>query len=198
MSTAMTTTATPDRQLSLAELVDRFAASMDVAAREYLTAATAYTAALDLYPDQAGAAFCERFPDFARTFWARLESVGRRQLDPRLIYGHYAAERYVRYLPYSQQKSCLDHGVEVLAADGSHLLVQVDRLTPQQCKMVFDGATLRDLPAQRAWLESSRMSTTPPRRRPPYEVSRRGLIVHDAITLTRADLLQILARMEGA
>jgi hypothetical protein len=172
-----------------------FRDSMRDSIRSYMTAAESYAAAIDTDP-AAKQAFREEFPDFSPTFWARIEAVGRHQLDQRLLYGAHPAERHLRRLAYSEQKHALDHGVEVLV-DGSEMLIHVDRLTPFQSKMVFGPTGIRDLAAQKAWLESEKLE----HRRPPaadtgYDIRKGELVIHSPMRLGRTELLQILTRME--
>jgi hypothetical protein len=178
--------------------IEQFREQLTSAARNYIAAATAFTAALDQFPD-AKAKFREACPDLPNTFWKRLEEVGRKQLDSRLLYCSYAAERYLRRLPYSEQKRVLDTGVEVYVHSNDHLLVQVDRLTPQQCKMVFGADGLRDLAGQKAYLESE-ITFNPgvKNHQPDYEVKRDTMIVNNApFRLSRRDIIDILNKMEG-
>lgn len=172
-----------------------FRDSMRDSIRSYMTAAESYVAALDADP-AAREAFREAYPDFSSTFWSRMEAIGRHQLDQRLLYGAHPAERNLRRLAYSEQKQALDHGVEVLV-DGSEMLIQVDRLTPFQTKMVFGPNGIRDLAAQKAWLESENLE----HRRPPaadtgYDIRKGELVIHSPMRLGRTELLQILTRME--
>jgi len=61
----------------------------------------------------------------------------------------------VRRLLPEYQKTAMESGVDVWTSD-SVLTVQLDKLQPIQRDQVFDGDHLRDVAAQRAWIEAQK------------------------------------------
>lgn len=194
----MDNTITPHRIPSFEELLDTIRNGLNTAAEGYMASAKAYVFVLDHYSERCGE-IREAMPKLGLHFWNRLESVGRQQLDSRLLFGFHPGERYLRKLPYSQQRDALNHGVEVytLAADDTddHLRIRVENLTPHQCKQVFGPSGIRDLPAQRAWIETQRNQA--PSRQAPSDMPRvrGGKLVIGKIELTKQQVLRYLAEM---
>lgn len=118
-----------------------------------LRAGEIYVQAIDTDKD-AKAEFQKAFPQVCSETWARIERIGRKQLDPRLALDASITGSRLRALPYSEQQRALDEGVEVLLVDGETLKVKAENLTDTYVNQVVGRDGIRDLGAQRAYIES--------------------------------------------
>lgn len=176
--------------------IDQFRELFATGIEKIHDAAKVYVEAIDA-DEEAANEFKAAFPGIPHGAWAGFEAVGRGWLDRRLLWGGGNAAGALKRLPLSQQSKSLDRGVEVLAADGSALLVKVEDMTNAQIKQAFASDHLRNLSEQRAWLESKRQKDTePPSVEMPYEVRKGRLVVNEPTTFTRQDIARILWEIE--
>ena len=159
-------------------------------------AAAIYAQGLDQHGQALADKLTEMAPAVPRLFWRRLEMIGRNQLDARLLHGDTPAAQRLRKLPYSEQRSALDTGVELLLNEDDTMLVQVENLTPFQARQAFDGDHIRTLPEQRAWLETERAKQSAPQPySEPFSIRRDKVEIHRPVTLTRRDLARMLEEL---
>ena len=91
--------------------------------------------------------------------WRHLDAVALGRVDPRVFLAANASTASaLAALPVHMQQQVCDEGVEVLSVDGTALRVNVADLTVEQARMVFGMGAVRDLAAQRAYLESERVT----------------------------------------
>lgn len=135
---------------------------------------------------------------------SKFEQLGRKQLVPDLLVLDYPAVRHITKLPYSEQKRVVNGTVEVLVTSTKGLdtlRIAPENLTPQQCRQVFDGNTVRSIPAQRAWLESRKqeerikLSATESVKLP-YAIRGKRIVFTKPCEMSAKELAQILAQIE--
>jgi hypothetical protein len=124
--------------------------------------------------------------------------IGRGQLHPLLAApGPIGLQRLAK-LPYQLQEKYLKQPVELLLPNGDTLLLDSHNLSLEQARQVFTKDDIRELPEQRAWIESrAAKNTTPPSRANlPYRTVRDELIVMHPCRIARRDIAKILADMQ--
>lgn len=137
-----------------------------------------------------------RYAPVSADLWRTLDDVASDRIDPRALTLPGTAARAVRLLPRVTQSSVLDHGVEVLAADGSTIRVPAAELTAQQSAQVFGPAGIRSASEQAAWVKAQLPPSSIPKP-PPVQFEVRGgkLRVYVPVELSASDLHKILAQM---
>jgi hypothetical protein len=145
---------------------------------------------------------------------AAFERIGRKQLVPRLAYMPGPGPERLRRMPFSVQEKYLKEPIEllILKDDGTTdtLSVSVHDLTHKQAAQIFDGGCVRPLSGQRTYLEEERgrlsaaakpvaakTEAAKPVPEVPYRIIGRRVTFVQGCTLTRKELVQILAKMEG-
>jgi len=128
---------------------------------------------------------------------SRFEQLGRKQIIPELLIAEYPASSKLIKLPYSEQSRLINGTVEVLTNNGESLFIDSKNLTPSQCKQVFSGSTIRDLPAQRAWIESNKRKSSMNNivNEMPYSISGKEVIFEKGCRMKASQLLNILAQL---
>lgn len=129
---------------------------------------------------------------------AKLERIGRKQLNPELWMADFAAASKMMRLPLSEQNRLMREPVEVFVMkDGNpdKMCLPVAVLTAPQVKQVFARNYVRPLAEQRAWIEAQ---VVPPskettKRDVPYEITRRHTVIIGGNEFTVAELLRIAA-----
>lgn len=134
------------------------------------------------------------------SFLNNSERVGRGELHPNLMLksGHQFAR--LRFLPLSEQTKALDAPIEVLCINGDKLKVAIDNLTKQQVDQVMSSSGIRDIPAQKAYIESQKQSLDINKKINPDPVITtqkkyfitRGKLHVGKVSFTKAELLNIL------
>lgn len=84
-------------------------------------------------------------------------SIGRRELYPLLALDESKGAQCLAALPYTEQERLYQHGVTIISGDPEEdawemELAGVTNLSAAQCQQVFNGARLRTIPEQKAWL----------------------------------------------
>jgi hypothetical protein len=199
----MTTTAiaNPEDNERINDIVRKFANAFNQAEDSFRAAGKIYAEAIMEFGQTARERLAAACPTIAPSTWRRLEALGNGSLDARLLTASSKGAASLRRLPAPIQTRALDEGVEVLIGNGESLRVQVDNLTPDQTRQVFAGDHIRDVSAQRAWLESNapqiaRPSATKPTPQNPVEIDRkhRRILVH-GYPLTVADMAEYIRKL---
>jgi len=133
----------------------------------------------------------------------QLERIGRKQLNPILLTVNYPACSYMTRIAKSDQDRLLSGPLEVLIVgkndEVSILQIDAENLTFDQCRQVFDRNKVRDIPAQRAWIESQKakaIRNATPGNPSPYSIDGKSVIIHYASTrLTPKQLVRMLNEM---
>lgn len=174
----------------------RFRAAFAKAEEGFVEAAKVYCEAIDKYGDDARKRFAAACPRISSSTWRCLERLGSGNLDARLLMTSSCGAAALRRIPGPMQTAAIDKGVEVLIANGETLIVQIDNLTPAQARQVFSNDHIRDIAAQRAWLETNAPTVARPMvAAPAWEVKGGKVNVNRACSLTRLDLARMLAEM---
>jgi len=126
----------------------------------------------------------------------QMERVGRGKLHPELADKSGVGYQKLRSCVYSDQAKYISEPVEVLLCNGDVLKVSVADLTKEQANQVFNYDKIRDIAAQKAFLESVKSSTAVDivRKQSPYTVTKQGLRV-GSLLITKNELLNILSEM---
>ncbi|MFA7184591.1 MAG: hypothetical protein WC082_06860 [Victivallales bacterium] len=156
-----------------------------------------YVNAIDNNPE-AKKEFKKSFPSLSIQAWSRIEAVGRNQMHYLLLTDTSPAAAKLRRLPYSEQKTAIEGCVEVLAQDGTCLKVKSENLTFQMIKQVFARNCIRDVPAQKAYIESQKTVKEIKLKKPRelWSIKRNVLEVYAPSSFNRKQLLKILQEME--
>ncbi len=131
---------------------------------------------------------------------ARFEQIGREQLYPMLLASTSPGARALRKCTYSEQVKYYNEPVPILLEGGDVLNVPLDNLTPEQTKQAFSRYHAKDLGEQRAHLESSLQAFRTRRLaevedQTGYTIQRGRVTFTQGTTLTKDDLIRILARV---
>jgi len=129
---------------------------------------------------------------------SRFEQLGRKNMMPRLLIANYPASRNLQALPYSEQSRLIDGSVEVLTADGDDKInILTKNLTTKQCQQVFSSKEVRDIPSQRAWVESRRRRSKDKIiiSGMPYHIKNGEVIFEKGCSMKASQLVNILAQL---
>lgn len=181
--------------------VERFGDAFKRGIDGIVEAAEVYVKAIDADPAAADV-FRDRFSDcIPPSAWAGFEAVGRKWIHPKLLMGGMSDRRVaakVKRLPYSVQERVFHkERFDLLLLDGQVLRVSLLECSPEQADQLCDGQIIRDIAAQRAWLEAAkRRAVTIPDAEPmPYLISGGRVTFRKATTMSKAELKRIIASM---
>lgn len=122
---------------------------------------------------------------------ARFEQLGRKQLMPELLIASYSAANKIARLPYSQQRSVMEDGVDVLLGNGDTMKIMPENLNPDQVRQVFDKNLVRNIAAQKAYMESV-CHESQKKLQSDYSVKNGKIVINNPCTLTQKDLLRMI------
>lgn len=185
-----------------APLISEFAALITQGLECWAKAGEVVVALIDEHgltvPEIAGSSSC-----LTEAIVGRFESLGRKQIVPRLLVADYPAADHMIKLPYSEQARLQDGAVELLIITESGtetLQVAPENLTPAQCRQVFDRGAVRSLAAQRAFIESrneaDRAKGKVMSSLPVYSVRGRKVIINHPCELSARQLASILSEIQ--
>ena len=133
---------------------------------------------------------------------AQFERIGRGQVLPSLLAAQYPAAAFIERLPLSLQSRAMDDGVELMVISNGRadtLRVAARHLTKKQCRQVFERNGIRNLAAQRAWIEEQNMNTERTsivRNTSAWSVRGHEVVVTSPCVMTKADLLAMLQQLK--
>lgn len=140
-------------------------------------------------------------PQIPKNYWIRFEAIGRNKLIPEFLYvkDEYL-NKIIREFPVEEQQEIQKNGIDVLTVDGTTLKVKLENLTKEQINQVFTRNDVRDVPAQRAYIESLRMSEKIDEGRKflkndPYVVHRDYIEILKPGRISREEILNIARGM---
>lgn len=113
--------------------------------------------------------------------WRTLDDVASDRIDPRALTLPGTAARAVRLLPRVTQADVIDHGVEVLSADGSTIRIPAAELTAQQSAQAFGPSGLRTASEQAAWVKTQQAASANvvvKAQSRPYDIYRDRVVIH--------------------
>lgn len=149
----------------------------------------------------------EHLPDIAEQsgipadVLAQLERIGRNQLNPALLLADYPAVVAIQRLSVSEQDRLLSVPVEVMVIkDGKAdtLMIAAKNMTREQVTQVFAKGHVRELPEQRAWLESRAIKAPGAKViDAPYTVTRRRTVIFKVgVEMGAKELLRIAQALQ--
>jgi hypothetical protein len=146
--------------------------------------------------------FRERFSDcLPASAWTGFEAVGRKWMHPKLMLGGMADRKTaarVKLLPYSMQTRVFNkERFDLLLLDGQVLKVSPLDCTPEQSEQLFDGPVIRDVSAQRAYLETTtRKAKAMPEAEPlPYVISGGRITFRKTTSMSKSEMKRIIQGM---
>ena len=111
------------------------------------------------YPDEAPEYFQHKLrPGVPSRVWNNMLRVGRGWLHRDLLFSSSPAAGALSVCPIEVQRKYLKPGATFMVAvgGGDHLQISFDNLQPVQVRQIFEHGKVRDLAAQRAWLEAEK------------------------------------------
>ena len=133
-------TLTPGEVRRIISVVDSIKKGFETLSR----AAARFSADIERRPELMDA-YKAAYPDVPERGWELLDMVGRKRIDPRLIYADYLSVNTYAKLPLKKQKELLDKGVEVRTKNGVETVPML-KLTHDQVRQAFNGG--RVIPAE--------------------------------------------------
>jgi hypothetical protein len=141
---------------------------------------------------------CAAYPSLSPAVIAKFEAIGRGTLNPQLLLSESPGVRKLRAMPISVQNHLEGGSVDllVLREKGVDVMkVEIKNLTQSQAAQVFGRYNVRDLAAQRAWLEDKQtrskfISVTSSL---PYKLKGDVILFNANCQMTRTQLRDILA-----
>lgn len=178
----------------ISEFRDAFSAGIE----NIVKASAIYVAAIDENPQNA-AMFHDQFADIIPAgAWGGFEAVGRKWMHPKLLIGgggKYAGK--IKRLPYSTQEAVFSgKRFDLLTKTGDTLKVDIRECTPEQVDQLLDGAAVRQISAQRAWLEARAIEPSPQDvENMPYVISGGKVTFRRGVQMTKRELNRIISEM---
>ena len=174
--------------------------AMTDSAKAITVAAQHYYDALKLNP-KARDLFNDAFPTVSSQTWSGFIRIASGEMDCRLLFDATPAARALTYCDSDTQAHYLDNPVPVSCGNGDTILVQLDKMTSEQARQVFNRGAVRDIAEQRAWIETQKTRKNiicNPTVDKANEVFVKGAHLHvGSLKLSRAELLRYLGQMEG-
>lgn len=150
------------------------------------------------WPERAAEELETKYPGITAAVIAR--SVKFADCHPSLIFNENPGPRALRNCEPSLQSKYVKDGIPLLLSDGQNLLVNVNNLTHDQAKQVFDGKQIRDLAAQRAWIESQKTTAAikmaPVKSDLPYRIVKGEVVILKLCKFTRKQIANIMVELE--
>ena len=186
------------KQNQITELVAEFKQHLTQSADAMTRAAKAYYRALQVAPE-ARSAFAEAFPTVSSATWSNMVKLATGELNERLLFDGTAAGRALAKCDASIQEHYVDNPIAVSCGNGDTIQVYLDKMTSEQARQVFNHGTMRDLPEQRAWIETQRTRAKIKATRPVdpiNEIFVKGKCLHVGdVKLTQQQLVKYLGQM---
>lgn len=179
--------------------IKEFKAALAAGIKGIVKASEIYVAALDEDPRVADD-FREACKDWVPTAaWSQFEAVGRKLVHPKMLLGGMVDQkkaRKVKKLAYSLQDRVFNkERFTLLLASGDTLEVDMLEATPEQVAQLCDDTMIRNLAAQKAWLEQQATIDREAKvHKVPYRIVG-GKFQTDRAEYTKAELKQILQLM---
>jgi hypothetical protein len=134
---------------------------------------------------------------FTNSHLNKCEGIGRGKLDARLIDRAGKPYQYLMRCPLSDQRKYLSGPVEVALLGGDVRKIDLPSLSKDQIEQVFGYDHVRTIPEQIAFIEKKKavLNVEAKVEAPAYRITKVGLSITKPITLTKSELLHILAEM---
>lgn len=138
-------------------------------------------------------------PEIPESIWHKVEQVGNGNLHPDLLTDNSSYVKIIAGYPFSIQEKILKEEIDVLTFNGDTLKVKIQNFTPDITKQVLAKDGPRDLPAQRAYLESLKTKKKIERDvkeiTKVYTVEKNRVIFSQGAVVSKAMLIKILGEM---
>jgi len=185
-------------ELTKRDYVQEFRKAFSAGIDSIVEASGIYVAALD-ENSQNAALFQEAFGDLIpASAWGSFEAVGRKWMHPKLLLnagGKYSGK--IKRLPYSTQEAIFEGmRFDLLTRTGDTLKVDVMECTPDQVEQLIDGSNLRNVSAQRAYLESQKTTPKSEDVEPmPYVIYKGKVIFRRGTSMGRREIVRLLKEL---
>jgi hypothetical protein len=131
---------------------------------------------------------------------SQFERIGRGQVIPSLLVSSFPAAKAIQKLPMSEQKRCMEKGVEVVIIRNGNadiLNVMPDALEKDQVSQVFTKTGLRSAAAQRLYIEelASEKEATEKVRKLPWIIKGNKIYFREGCELSRHDVTMLLTQL---
>lgn len=168
---------------------------------EWIKAGEIICEILDENPDAIDT-ICDQIPGISREIIFRFEQIGRKAILPNLLLSNCPGNKKLLQMSYSQQQQYFHEPLPVLICKDNDkydtLLISVEKLTPEQCRQVFDSKNIRDISAQRAYIESCKRDAVIkgiPTEYMPYTIKKGIVMFRKDTKLNKKEIKHILEVM---
>jgi hypothetical protein len=190
---------TKTQAAKIREHLGKFGESVKDSTEAIKKAAKHYYEALKINPS-ARDTFADAYPTVSSRTWSGFIRIASGEMDSRLLFDATSGARALSACDSETQAHYIENPVPVSCGNGDTMLVQLDKMTSEQARQVFNRGTVRDLAEQRAWIETQKtrnLITIKPTVDKANEVYVKGSNLHaGSLVLTRAELLRYLGQME--
>ena len=191
-------TKTKERKIN--DHINAFRSGMVDSAEAIKTAAKHYYEALRIDPI-ARDMFTEQFPTVSSQTWSGMIRIASGEMDHRLLFDATPGARALTHCDATTQSLYINKPIPVCCGNGDTILVQLDKMTSEQTRQVFNRGAIRDIAEQRAWIETQKTRAhivSKPKIDKANDVFVKGAHLHvGKLKLSRAELLRYLAQMEA-
>lgn len=185
------------KNIEVEKSINKFRDGIKQATQKIVEACELYVKIIDKYPECQDQ-FKKEIPEIPPSAWYSFEAVGRKWIDYRLLWGGGRAGKYLKKLPLSEQRNALDNGIKMLVKidnNWDEIKVKPEKMTIDQVKQAFDRKIIRDIPAQRAYIESNNVDCYNNTQVLPYKIINHKLIIVKPVELSKKEMKQILKSM---
>lgn len=187
------------KQNKINEKISQFKQEMNASADAIKKAATHYYEALQI-DAKARDMFSAQYPTISSKTWSGFIKIATGELDSRLLFDATPGGKALTYCDTVTQKEYIENPIPVSCGNGDTILIQLDKMTSEQARQVFNRGAVRDIPEQRAWIETqkTRRQISKPKVDKVNDVYVKGHSLYvGSLKLSRGELLRYLSQMEG-
>ena len=191
---------------NIKDSIASFGEAFEFAIEGIVKASEIYVAALEDDPknaDKFKEAFAGKIPPSA---WSQFEAIGRKWVHPQIVLGGIVDGKKrtaIKRLSYSTQERVFDHEkFDLVVSGGDVLKVDILDATQDQLEQICDGSGIRNVPAQRAYIESAKVKAVEVdavavlmKQQPDYIIRHGKLIVSKPHAFSKAQLRSLLQEM---
>ena len=188
------------KEITIKSRMDEFGEALKAGIDGLVKAGEIYVEAIEEDPRNADK-FRERFTDWVPSAaWSNFENMGRKLMHPRLVMGGMSDRKktsLIKRLPYSTQARVFERErFSLLTATGDTLQIDLMEATAEQAEQLCDGSSIRNLSAQKAWMEArAAAASQEPAEVLPYTITDGKVTFRRGTVLSRAELKRLLAEM---
>jgi len=165
----------------------------------FIKAGEIYVNAIEQDPTY-GKRLKEEFADMVPAkAWNQLEALGRRWIHPKLVLGGMSDPKktsLVKRLPYSEQSRVFEgERYQLLVSNGDYIEVNLLDATTDQAKQIIGDGIIRSLSEQKSWLEGKKIQKELKVEELPYQIKGGKITFRRNVSLTRAEMKQLLSQL---